>query len=162
MKSFYKITLISLLSLSCAKTPPIKKEVPEFDNGSRADDLNKTEQETPKQKDPISVLDLDKPDLKVTGVTAGLVSFMNSQAPVVSYFLPKKADYIELIRCDCNTKLLGTTTDLENLDLGDPKVGADEILINDYWAATCCFLQKRVVKTCMLNTIFYKFHITSF
>lgn len=65
----------------------------------------------------VSRFSLDDQKFNVVRLAVGLQSFVGSQTPVLSYKLPRDADYVEILRCEHNTILSGGVNPISLADL---------------------------------------------
>jgi len=89
--------------------------------------------------DLVSAFELDDPVFLITRFTVGLQPFLNSQTPVLSFDLPPKADYVEIMRCPTNAVLSGvsTTISLKSISLSTVSSTDKANLFrnNDFWGS---------------------------
>lgn len=85
----------------------------------------------------VSILAIDETELKVLGLQVGLQDYLNAQTPVVSFFMPKSADYIQLLRCRADVNIRGRFDNLEGVEIGavDAKDETRIYKANDFWQA---------------------------
>lgn len=63
----------------------------------------------------LSRFEIDDSKFIVTGIAIGLKDFIDSESPLLTYKIPKDADYIEIIRCDSHANI-ATGTGVISLD----------------------------------------------
>lgn len=75
--------------------------------------------------------EIDSVSMALVGLGVNLADTTHGQLPVVSYILPKLADFAQLIRCPSDASL----GDLLKADLGqpDPAKALQRFVANDYW-----------------------------
>lgn len=54
-------------------------------------------------RDPVNPADLDSSLFYPLGLVVGLETYLDAKSPILSYAIPKQADYMEIIRCDNKT-----------------------------------------------------------
>ena len=64
----------------------------------------------------ISTLRLDDADFRVNAVRVGEQEFLQYNTPIVSYQIPKIADYVEILRCPSSTIIMGGQNTLEQVE----------------------------------------------
>jgi hypothetical protein len=132
IKSFSQcvaIALVFVTSISCGPKKSVK-------SASSKDSADLT---VINPRPQVSSLELDEAGFRITGLRIGYQSYMASESPAVSYFLPESsaADYVEIMRCNGNEILhsgSGTGT-LENTEIGT-STGEDETNIlrsSNFW-----------------------------
>ena len=92
---------------------------------------------TAEPKAVVAGAELDSLAMRLNGLRVGMQEYARSKSPVVAYFIPQKADYIQIVRCDHDALIRGALDNLNDVDLGSVST-ADESRIfqmNDFWNA---------------------------
>lgn len=85
----------------------------------------------------VSIFELDESGFRINGLRVGMQDYMDASSPVVLFFLPELADFIEILRCRADTVIRGSFDNLQDVDLGTNSL-ADEsrsLQSNDFWKA---------------------------
>ena len=104
MKFLSLIILAHLFYFGCTEAPEISNLLNNKSDVTGAYDATKG-WKIIQQKKPLSAFLIDESILKVNGAQVGLQDYLNYETPVISFFLPSLADYIEIIRCPASVNL---------------------------------------------------------
>lgn len=84
----------------------------------------------------VSPLELDQKEFRVNGLRVGIQQFILYDTPILTYFLPARTDYIQIIRCPSDRIIYGGANVLEYVE---DKASADEenriFQANNFWEA---------------------------
>lgn len=83
----------------------------------------------------VNAIRLDTIDFRVNAVRVGEALFLQYSAPVVSFEMPDRADYVEIIRCPSNLIISGGADRLDQAELNSPTL-KDETRVfqrNNFW-----------------------------
>lgn len=85
----------------------------------------------------VSAFELDDSEFRPNGLRVGKQDFLNYECPVISYFMPKKADYVEILRCQSDAIIRGTFDNLSDVDLGNESIDIETTTFqtNKFWEA---------------------------
>jgi hypothetical protein len=112
----------------------------------------------------VSAFDLDNSELRVNGIRASVQDFMTGETPVLTYMLPEKADYVEIMRCSADTIIRGPSGDLLDVDLGSPSLDDEKRIFkqNNFWDSALEQINNCVlVSSGFSNSIYQDLHIVS-
>jgi hypothetical protein len=98
-----------------------------------SDDANLVEQPL----EPVTSLELDGEAFRITPLRIGMQSFMSGEIPMLSYVMPPKANYVEILRCSADTIIRGSFDTINDVDLGSPSLSTEIAIFqeNNFWRA---------------------------
>ena len=73
----------------------------------------------------VSAFMIDETPFKINGAQVGVLDYLDFETPVISYFLPTSADYVEILRCPSSVGLVSPDGSLINVEMGSKS--ADEL-----------------------------------
>ena len=132
MSEFNRLLFFFLVAWAigaCSPTNSADQSTPKQDNNnlvgeSTGDDGASSDEQTPPAVDSLHVarekvsrFSLDDEKFNVVRLAVGFQTFTSSQSPVVSYKLPRDADYVEIIRCRHDTVLNAGADPVNLVDL---------------------------------------------
>ena len=91
---------------------------------SEDDDLDDDDADTTSyhRRPQVSRFALDDTRFLVTSVALGLKDFISTKSPILTYTIPRDADYVEVMRCLSSANV---ATSIDNVTIGDIALGAD-------------------------------------
>ena len=147
IRYFLSVLFISTF-ISCSEPPNIEKAISEVtDSAEDPGEYDATKGfKYIDPRPPVSAFMLDEAEFKINGTQAGLQDYLDYETPVVSYLLPKPADYVEIIRCPKTVALISRDGQLINIMAGSNNVQelTDALQETNFW------LQAEESKECTL------------
>jgi hypothetical protein len=96
----------------------------------------------------VSAFTLDTISFTILGVSVGLQNFMDSKAPVLSFQLPRDADYVEVLRCPSNAVIMSSTNAISMAKL--PSIIASQSDLLSFYQQNDIFNGAAQTSSCML------------
>lgn len=124
----------SLFFVSCSEPPKI-----ESSKGSNSE-LNAEAYDATKgwkeiERPVVSAFLLDEAGFKVNGTQVGLQDYLTYDTPVVTYFLPRQSDFVEILRCEGDVALTSKDGSLTNIEAAsqDLESMTDALKDSNFW-----------------------------
>ena len=113
----YLLITLSFFGQSCSDAPEaLKVGKSSLNNGAGADyDASKGFKRVDNRK-PVSAFLIDEAEFKMNGVQVGLQDYLTYETPVITYFMPRNADFVEIIRCPGSVLLTSREGKLLNVE----------------------------------------------
>lgn len=132
------LSIFSLVLVSCseAPTPAPRVEKEEVDkNNEDSTDLAKLS--AIELRPNVSAFMLDSAQFRLNGLVVGKQTFMDSEVPVISFFRPSRADYVEILRCRASAVIEGGGDYVDEADLGSATIEEETAIRNagSFWKA---------------------------
>lgn len=139
MKNYFLAVTLSLCLFGCDAESPKK---PEKSNSSKdgltaADYDPEAEMKIIDPRPKVSSIYLDGNDFRLNGLRLALQDYMTSESPALTYFLPKMADYVEILRCRADTEIKIDDIKLKDVAFGTSNPDEESKLYQKYnfWKA---------------------------
>jgi hypothetical protein len=83
----------------------------------------------------VSAFLIDEAMFKINGAQVGIQDYLDFETPVVSYFLPLSADYVEILRCPTTVSLVSRDGTLLNIEAGSKNSDdlSDSLRETNFW-----------------------------
>jgi hypothetical protein len=143
-----------LLLVACSKSEAVEKRSDATTAKVSADEVAQDEDALAIfEPELISAFVIDDDDFRVNGLRIGLQDFVAAENPHLNYFMPKHADYIDILRCQTDATIVGNFAGIENVELHAMSQAAQEKLMrsNDFWQAAAASAGCKLIGTNVSN-----------
>lgn len=103
----------------------------------------------------VTVADLHSSAMRLNGFAVGKAESFRADFPLVRYFIPNLADYVQIVRCPANIRLQG----LEDVDIGNPSSSVAQRIFEttDFWSKAAGNPLCRLLSESVSNTNYIDF-----
>lgn len=137
--NFLVISTLLFLCLNCRTKNKYgsTKTTARFNNSSQVEGLLLVEDYEVNLDTQVSPFELDESEFRIDGVRVLEQEFLKYQTPIITFKIPSKANYIEIIRCPANAAIWGGTHLIKNVESKANSIEEETKVYqgNNFWIA---------------------------